>query len=70
MLETVLGLIGRGAVRFLVEWLRDRRRGRDLGRLGWQAAELQHLREVNNALTRMAAVEPRPARERLRGGAF
>jgi len=70
MLETLLGLLGRAAVRFLVEWLRDRRREHDLRRLGWQAAELQQLREVNNARDRMAAVEPRPARERLRGGAF
>jgi len=65
MLETLTGLLGRFLVGLIVEWLRDRRRERDLRRLGWKEADLQHLREVNDAYARMAAVHHRPARERL-----
>jgi len=70
MLEALIGVLGRFLVGFLIEWLRDRRRERDLKRLGWKEADLRNLREVNDAYAHMASVHHRPARERLREGSF
>ncbi len=70
MVQALLGSVSRFLVGFLTEWLRDKRRERDVRRLGWQEADLQHLREVNNLLERMATVHHRPARGRLREGTF
>jgi hypothetical protein len=55
---------------FLLGLLQDLRRERALRDLGWQEADLEYLKGVNNARTRMDMELSRPASERLREHSF